>query len=42
VWIERLPQGAPARFDVGLMFLDVDPDARRLPMTGLAPLEGDE
>jgi hypothetical protein len=26
VWVETLPAGSPARFDVGLRFLDADPD----------------
>jgi hypothetical protein len=26
VWIEPLPVGAPARFDVGLRFVDADPE----------------
>ena len=42
VWLERLPAGSPARFDVGLMFLDVTAEARRLLMTVLAPLDADD
>ena len=26
VWVETLPEGAPARFDVGLRFVDVRPE----------------
>ncbi len=42
VWLERMPLGSPARFDVGLMFQDVSAEARRLLMTVLAPLESDD
>ena len=31
VWIEELPSGSPARFDVGLRFHDVDPTQARAP-----------
>ncbi len=28
VWIEELPEGAPARFDVGVKFVDIGPQDR--------------
>jgi hypothetical protein len=28
VWTEALPEGSPARFDVGVKFVDIDPNAR--------------
>ena len=36
-WIERLGEGSPAKFDVGLSFVDADPEARRALQTVLAP-----
>jgi hypothetical protein len=30
VWIESLPAGAPAKFDVGLKFIQLDPGALQL------------
>jgi hypothetical protein len=38
-WIERLPEGAPAKFDVGLSFVHADPEARRALQTVLAPAD---
>lgn len=41
VWIESLPKGAPAKYDVGLKFIQLEPAALRLLMTVLGPpLEG--
>jgi PilZ domain len=40
VWIEHLSAGAPARFDVGLKFLQLEPDALKLLVGVLGPLEG--
>jgi hypothetical protein len=45
VWIEPLPTGSPARFDVGLKFIQLDPGAITLLMGVLGPpeeLEGEE
>jgi PilZ domain-containing protein len=39
VWIERLPAGAPARFDVGLKFIQLEPDALQLLSKVLGPPE---
>ena len=39
VWIERLPEGAPARFDVGLKFIQLEPDALQLLSKVLGPPE---
>ena len=39
VWIERLPDGAPARFDVGLKFIQLEPDALQLLSKVLGPPE---
>jgi hypothetical protein len=41
VWIERLPAGAPAKFDVGLKFIQLEPDALLLLSKLLGP-PGDE
>jgi hypothetical protein len=44
VWIEPLPAGSPARFDVGLKFIQLEPGAINLLMGVLGPpeeLEGD-
>jgi Tfp pilus assembly protein PilZ len=38
-WIERLPAKSPAKFDVGLSFVDVDPAARSALQTVLAPAD---
>jgi Tfp pilus assembly protein PilZ len=40
VWIEPLPTDAPAKFDVGLKFINLEPDALALLMTVLGPPEG--
>ena len=37
VWIERLPAAAPARFDVGLKFIQLEPDALKLLTKVLEP-----
>ena len=39
VWVEPLPKGAPARFDVGLKFLQLEPATLSLLVGGLGPLE---
>jgi len=39
VWIERLEDGAPARFDVGLKFIQLEPDALSLLARVLGPPE---
>jgi hypothetical protein len=39
VWIEPLGEDAPARFDVGLKFLDLEPAALKLLVSVLGPLE---
>jgi hypothetical protein len=42
VWIEPLPTGSPARFDVGLKFIQLDPAAITLLMGVLGPPEEGE
>jgi Tfp pilus assembly protein PilZ len=42
VWIEPLAASAPARFDVGLRFLDLEPAALKMLVGVLGPLEEDE
>jgi hypothetical protein len=42
VWVEPLEKGAPARFDVGLKFIQLEPAALALLMRVLGPPEGDE
>jgi hypothetical protein len=39
VWIEQLPEGSPARYDVGLKFIQLEPDALRLLLQVLGPPE---
>lgn len=39
VWIEPLDSSAPARFDVGLKFLQLEPDALKMLVSVLGPLE---
>ncbi|HEX4446384.1 MAG TPA: PilZ domain-containing protein [Polyangiaceae bacterium] len=39
VWIERLPDKAPARFDVGLKFIQLEPEALQLLTKVLGPPE---
>ena len=39
VWVEPLGKDAPARFDVGLKFVDLSPDAIRLLTSVLGPPE---
>ena len=39
VWIERLGNGAPAKFDVGLKFVQLAPDALKLLVKVLGPEE---
>jgi hypothetical protein len=41
VWVERLAEGAPAKFDVGLKFIQLEPEAARLLVQVLGPPEGD-
>jgi hypothetical protein len=40
VWVETLARGSPARFDIGLKFVDLEPEALEFLMTVLSP-EGD-
>lgn len=42
VWIEPLEKGAPARFDVGLKFIQLEPAALALLMRVLGPPEDEE
>jgi len=37
VWIDALPAGQPAKFDVGLKFVDLSPEALRFLTTVLDP-----
>lgn len=37
VWIERLPPGSEARFDVGLKFIQLEPDALKLLLQVIGP-----
>jgi hypothetical protein len=39
VWIEPLSDGAAARFDVGLKFLQLEPEALKMLVGVLGPLE---
>jgi len=39
VWVEPLGDDAPARFDVGLKFVELAPEALRLLMSVLGPVE---
>jgi hypothetical protein len=39
VWIEPLEAGAPARFDVGLKFLQLEPEALKMLVGVLGPIE---
>ncbi len=39
VWLERLPDGAPAKFDVGLKFIQLEPAALRFLISVLGPEE---
>ena len=39
VWVERIPGGAPATFDVGLKFIQLEPDALKLLLQVLGPPE---
>jgi hypothetical protein len=39
VWIEPLPAGSAARFDVGLKFIQLGPDALQLLMKVLGPAD---
>jgi hypothetical protein len=41
VWIEPMPAGSAARFDVGLKFLQLEPDALKMLVGALGPLEDD-
>ena len=41
VWIEPLPAGALARFDVGLKFIQLEPATLRLLAKVLGPPEGE-
>jgi hypothetical protein len=43
VWVDELgSEGAPAQFDVGLKFLQLEPAALRLLVSVLGPLEGED
>jgi hypothetical protein len=37
VWIDPLPKGQPARYDVGLKFVDLSPDALQFLASVLGP-----
>jgi hypothetical protein len=39
VWIEPMEAGSPARFDVGLKFLQLEPEALKMLVSALGPLE---
>ena len=39
VWVERLPAGSDARFDVGLKFIQLEPGALQLLLKVLGPPE---
>jgi hypothetical protein len=39
VWVEKLEEGAPARLDVGLKFIQLDPDALKLLLQVVGPPE---
>jgi PilZ domain-containing protein len=39
VWVEKLEEGAPARLDVGLKFIQLDPDALKLLLRVVGPPE---
>lgn len=39
IWIEPLGEDAPARFDVGLRFIQLEPDALKLLLQVLGPPE---
>ena len=39
VWIEPLPEAAQARFDVGLKFLQLEPEALKMLVGVLGPIE---
>lgn len=39
VWVEELGDGAPARFDVGLKFIQLEPEALKLLLRVLGPPE---
>ena len=42
VWVEKLPPGAAAAFDVGLKFIQLEPAAVRELMTVLGPPEDED
>ena len=42
VWVDKLAEGAPARFDVGLKFLHLEPAALKMLVSVLGPLEEEE
>jgi hypothetical protein len=42
VWVDRLAQGAPAAFDVGLKFLHLEPAALKMLVGVLGPLEEED
>lgn len=39
VWVEPQEEGAPARFDVGLKFIQLEPDALKLLLQVVGPPE---
>jgi hypothetical protein len=41
VWIEAMPAGSAAKFDVGLKFIQLEPAAIRLLMSVLGPAENE-
>ena len=40
VWVDRLPPGSPAKFDVGLKFVDLHPAALAFLHTVRSPVDG--
>jgi hypothetical protein len=39
VWIDTLPEGSPAKYDVGLKFIQLEPDALQLLLKVIGPPE---
>ncbi len=40
MWVETLPKGSPARYDVGLQFVNLADDVRSRIVSVLDPLDG--
>jgi hypothetical protein len=38
MWVSALGEDAPARFDVGLRFVEIEPDALKFLMQVIAPV----